>query len=139
MNLDFPEEKPSTERTSEDVLTLPPVMATLVQLEEVNRILTASVMALLQMIGRREMNFYDQEQLLEIFEQFKQRSLQSLDRELIARLTVVAGSDPQAQAQYLQRHPEGILFSGAYLKPETSPISGSRKESSHGPESAAPG
>lgn len=110
-------------------LLIPPVFATVQQLEEVNRQLTAIIMALFKMMEDRvikeQIEFHGNEFTAEFRKMFaKQVSLyredilKELDAKLAANIARVAGFDREKQAQYLQRHPEAILFSGEFARRE---------------------
>lgn len=119
MPLDFPEEKPADAAQSEPIL-IPPVFATIQQVEEVNRQLTATIMAmwrLLQDCGI-EIKAGEVRPLNTILSLYREDVLKELDRKLEANLQRVVGPDRDKQVKYLQRYPEAILFSGEFARKE---------------------
>ena len=122
MSLDFPEEKPTSPVQGEVVqpeqINVPPIFCTQLQLEEVNRQLTATIMAMWKILidCGIEIKAGDTRPLSQILSLYREDCLKELDNKLAANLQRVAGQNREEQIKYLHRHPEAVLFSGEFAR-----------------------
>lgn len=116
MTPDFPEERDST--PLEPAIEIPPVLATVYQLEECNRVTTANFMALLHIVkcivfGKCDISTDDE--FMQFFHHKKMEALSHLDNLFARELEKRCGPDKDKQREYLMQHPESILFSGVRI------------------------